>query len=287
MGEVRENSTSEEKAAPRYRVLAGFGSIADELPTIDTAMALARALEADIAGCFVKDVDLLNLAGLPFAKAMRPADRTVLKLEREHMERQISRAAANWERMLHAKASRSSVRCSYKITKGAYSAEIARETEATDIVVVNPLNLPHKPRDAVSLLLREVNEAMGAVIMPERCEWRAGGPIVLLMHDTEADQLVMGLARRIARAVGNEVVILMVDVDEENHRESRDAVAGIFGPDADVRYVRETRFGSVAAELAELQPSLVIVQPSASSPTDAAIELLLKSGRAPLMLVLR
>ena len=61
----------------RFRILAGFGSVADEEPTIDTALMLARALEADIAGYFVEDTDLLNLAALPFAKVVRPADRSV------------------------------------------------------------------------------------------------------------------------------------------------------------------------------------------------------------------
>ena len=78
----------------RFRIVAGFGSVANEGPTIDTALMLVRAFEADVAGYFIEDTDLLNLAALSFAKAMRPTDPTVRSVELSHMERAMARAAS-------------------------------------------------------------------------------------------------------------------------------------------------------------------------------------------------
>ncbi|MCP4317266.1 MAG: hypothetical protein GY789_14950 [Hyphomicrobiales bacterium] len=287
MTDVRGNSDKNGKKSRPFRVLAGFGSMADELPTIDAAMILARALEADITGCFVEDADLLNLAALPFAKAIRPSDRSVLQIEREQMEQQFSRAASNWQRTLFARSSHSSVRCSFKIMHGAYSTEIAREAVASDIVVINPLNLPYRAPNAASLLWHAIDEAMGMVIMPERSQWLPNGPVVLLISGSNADRSVLTIANRIARATGNQTVILTTDAAEGTRQQIRDTAFEIFASEADIRLVAESRLETAAVRIAELRPSFVILQPSKTSLSDASIALLLNSSQAPLMLMRR
>ncbi len=270
-----------------FRVLAGFGAIADEAATIDTAMALAQALEAEIAGCFVEDIDLLNLAALPFARAVRPADRSVEEIEHEQMQRQISRAASNWETMLEARARGARVRCSFKTMRGGYSAEIARETATTDIVVMNPANLPQHRQDAVSLLLHGLREAAGTVILPERHHKRAGGPIVLVATEPDGERSVFELAERIARTMGSRTIVLLGGDDPAGPSKARAVAQEVFGARADFRNLPGDHMSAIAATLADLHPSFVVLQPSAGSLTDAMIELLLNAGRAPLMLIRR
>lgn len=257
------------------------------MPTIDAAMTLARALEAEIAGCFVEDSDLLNLAALPFAKAIRPADRSVLQIERDQMEREFARAASTWQQTLFARSSHTSIRCSFKIMRGAYTAEIAREAVASDIVVINPVNLPYQPPNAISLLWQAIDEAMGTVIMPERGHWRADGPVVILISDTIADRSILTIAGRIAKATGNDMVLLMTDAAADVRQHVRDTAVELIGSDADVRVIPVSNLEAAAGQLTELRPSFVILQPSDKSLSDAAVAMLLKSGQAPLMLMRR
>lgn len=287
MYEETNNKAGNKNLPPPVRVLAGFGAIADEVATIDTAMTLAQALEADIAGCFVEDVDLLNLAALPFARAVRPADRSVLEIEHEQMKKQISRAASTCENQLIARASGASVRCSFKTMRGVYSAEIARETATSDIVVMNPLNLPHRRHDAVSLLVDGVRKARGAVVLPERYRRSTGGPVVLVTTGSDGEQTVFELADRIARGMNNKTIILSGSDEPADLTRVRSLAQEVFGSRADFRSVRGNHMPAIAAALAELQPSFVVLQPPARSLTDAIIESLLNAGRAPLMLMRR
>ena len=287
MAEGAKTSKESSKQSHPFRVIAGFGSIADELPTIEAAMMLARALEAEIAGCFIEDVDLLNLAALPFAKAIRPADRSVLQIEREQMERELARAATSCQRTLYARSSHTSVRCSFKIMRGAYSAEIAKEAVASDLVVINPLNLPLRPPNAISMLWQTIDEAMGTVIMPEHGHWRADGPVVVLHSGTHVDQSILGIAVRVARATGTETVLLAVDDLEDDRPKKRKRKTGPPVPGSGVRIIQARNLQTAAVHLSDLQPSLVVLQPSEPLLGDAAIALLLKASQAPLMLLRR
>ena len=267
------------------RVLAGFGSIADELPTIDAAMTLAQALEAEIEGCFIEDADLLNLSALPFAKAIRPADRSVQHIERHQMEREFARAASNWQRTLFAKSSRTSVHCSFKIMRGAYTTELAREAAASDLVVVNPANLPHRRPNAISLLWQAIEAAMGTVIMPERGCWHAEGPVVVLAAGSAFERSMLTIAGRISGATVGKSVLLTTDVKAGSSIDVSDLAGSQLGSRDDVRVVQAGNLETAAMRLSELRPSFVILQPSKATLSEVAISMLLNSGQAPLMLL--
>lgn len=280
-----EKKDKNKELIPGFRVLAGFGAIADEAPTIETAMALASALEADITGYFVEDVDLLNLAALPFARAVRPADRSVLDIEHDQMQRQIARAASVCEDLLLTRASGARVRCTFQTKKGGYLTEIARETATRDIVVVNPLNLPHRRRDAVSLLLDSVRQAVGAVILPEHARRGAGGPVVFVAAGPVGGPDGLDLAERIARTMTERTIVLTSNDEESADAQSRAAAPDAAGSSVGFRNVPGNHLQAVAATLEEVRPSFVVVQASSAPLTDPMIDLLLRSGRAPLLLL--
>ena len=263
----------------RFRILAGFGSVADEEPTIDTALMLARALEADIAGYFVEDTDLLNLAALPFAKAVRPTDRSVRDTELEHMQRTMARAAGNWKRALHASANRARIRCSFETKRGAYSAEIARACSTTDFVVVNPANLPRRSLNTVAGLLDQVRQAAGTVLLPESPGRSRRGPLVLIAAGDAADRHLFELAGRLARATGTRITVYAARGEAEA---IRTLAQETFDGDFDLHRT-QPRPVFTAAAIADLQPSLVLLRHSAL-PKDA-VGKILASGGALLLLI--
>ncbi len=262
----------------RFRILAGFGSVADEEPTIDTALMLARALEADIAGYFVEDTDLLNLAALPFAKAVRPTDRSVRDVELEHMQRTMTRAAGNWKRMLHASAGRARVNCSFETTRGAYSAEIARACATTDLVVVNPANMPRRTPDSVAGLLQRIREAAGTVLLPEGRSRARKGPLVLLATGEAADRRLFELTAQLATAAGRRIAI---EATQENAQAVRTLAQEILGTEFDLNRTTGPVSVSVAA-IAELRPSFILAR--RGTLPHGTVEKILAVGGAPLLL---
>jgi len=265
----------------RVRIVAGFGSVADERPTIDTAMALARALEADVAGYFVEDTDLLNLAALPFAKAMRPTDRSVLTVKLSQMEKEMARAAVNWRRALYASAGQARIRCSFETIRGAYSAEIARAGAATDVVIFNPANLPHRRPDSVSALLQRFEQAAGAVILPEQRPHRRG-PVVLVATGAPGESGLFETTERIARATGRDAVVLSVAGEEDADQRISDLAHMVFGSGIEIFRAPGGTLSAGAALLSQLEPSFIVLR----QPEPAAIvDVFLKAGQAPMLLM--
>lgn len=267
----------------QFRILAGFSCVVDEAPTIDTAMDLAQALEAEVAGCFVEDTDLLNLAALPFAKAVGPADRSIREVELSHMERTMSRAASSWRRALNASAEQARIRCSYQTMRGAYSAEIGRMCAAGDVVVLNPVNIPHHNPEAVSRMLRQLKDAAGTVLLPDTRHRSMRGPVVLMASGGAGEWKQFELAERIAREPRGRIEIIALPAPSDPVSNLLTLAREVFGREVKVHRVQTKQPAEVAALIADLQPSFTIVRHAALEMT--TIGAILRVGRAPLLVM--
>lgn len=261
------------------RVLAGFGSMADESATIEAALALARALESDVAGHFIEDTDLLNLAGLPFARFVRAADTSIQQVGADQMRRELERAALAWKRALYAGAERSSIRCTFQSSAGQYSAEIAKAPGPSDFIVFNPANLPHRHPQALARLLHALRGAAGTALLPERAARTAEGPVVIVTGDAGSEQL-LAMAARLTRILGRSALILTEQADMRGLRERAHA---LFTSDIDIQQLHDS--GSLAQVLSRLHPSFVIVERSIPVADSTGASLLLRAAAAPLLLL--
>lgn len=263
------------------RVLAGFGSLADESATIEAALTLARALESDVAGHFIEDTDLLNLAGLPFARIVRAADTSIQQVGADQMQRELERAALAWKRALYAGAERSSIRCTFQSSAGQYSAEIAKASGPSDFIVFNPANLPHRHPQALARLLHTLRGAAGTALLPERAARTAAGPVVIVTGDADSEGL-LALAARLTRILGRSALILTAQTDIRGLRERAHA---LFTSAIDIQQLHDSV--SLAQVLSRLHPSFVIVEQSARISDRVEASLLLRAAAAPLLLLRR
>ncbi len=272
------------RPAQRLRVVACLGSIGDEEKTIEAALALAGALHAEVAGCFVEESNLLDLAALPFARAVRPTGESSAPLDLPQMRQHIAGAAALWKRTLSARAERSRIAVTFDTMRGEYCAEIARVAAATDIVVVNPENVAGRARNAVAAILGAVRDPAVTVLLPGGRPRMQAGPVVLFAPDGVPDAAAFRLADRVASTTGAGIVVAILP-DGEGQPEAisaaaRDAVHG----ELRVRRLPTADIGSAAASVGELHPSFVIWPPRPDVAGRDA-ETLLRATRAPLLLM--
>ena len=239
------------EAVPR-RILAGLGPIADEMQTIEAALALAAALRAEITGHFVEESNLLDLAALPFTKTIRPSGRSIVPLELSQMEREISHAAATWRRTLSARAERSRISCTFRTTRGEYCTEIAKAAAAADIVVLNPANVAGRGRNAVAAILGAVRDAAVTVLLPEYRPRSGRGPVVLLAGAAVPGAETFHLAERIASITGTGLVVLAAGADGSMLDEIRAAARNAIDADMPVQQAPAPEMSIVAASAAAL-----------------------------------
>jgi len=127
------------------RVVVALEPVPCSAALLEAAVEVAGRLEAELVGLFVENVELLHLAGLPFAHEVGCSSATRRPLDVAAMERALRAAADEAQRRVAAAAARAPVRWSFRVTRGAFAAELMAAAETQDLVVAGrarPTALP-------------------------------------------------------------------------------------------------------------------------------------------------
>lgn len=164
---------------------------------LEIAAALAGALDVELAGIFVEDVNLLRLSGLPFAREIGLLTAQSSALSRPDVERSLQREAAAVQRQLAETAGRRRLRWSFHVARGQVGAELFALAGEFDTVVIG------KRARAGAWPLGDIPGA-GATLP------QGGGPVVVV-HDGSAGALrALQLAAKLARDRGVELRVLAI-----------------------------------------------------------------------------
>ena len=185
-------------------LLAVRGAARSDAP-IDLALQLAVALEAELAGVFIEDSDLLRVAALPFTRevgrvtgALRPLDPGEVEASLRRQAEQVRHALADLTRS-------SQVKWSFRVARGTLPGAVLSSARRADIVVAG------ERRPPVRRTAGEGVQTVTVVFEPDRSGVRtlttalnlAGGRVerlAILVPDAAAADLE-ALRRQAAQAV--------------------------------------------------------------------------------------
>jgi hypothetical protein len=85
---------------------------------LDQAARLARRMGAQLEGIFIEDIDLLQLAEMPFLREVRRSSHSVEVMNPVRMEQEFRVLARRAERLLGEQATRHHVSWSFRIWRG-------------------------------------------------------------------------------------------------------------------------------------------------------------------------
>lgn len=111
------------EASPRSRAM------------LEQAAALARAIEAELAGLFVEDVNLLRLCGLP-GHEIALSSGMARRLEQATMERELRAQAEELRRLLEMVAQAREIAWSFQISRGRRREELLGAARKHDLVLL-------------------------------------------------------------------------------------------------------------------------------------------------------
>lgn len=103
---------------------------------LEAAAALAAALDIELAGVFIEDINLLHLGGLPFTREVglfSPALRPFGVVE---AERALRREADEAQHLLSETAARLRLRWSFQVARGQVATELFALTAEPDLIVL-------------------------------------------------------------------------------------------------------------------------------------------------------
>ena len=106
------------------RILVALDGSPQSVAALEAAAHLAGLLEAELVGVFVEDVNLLRLAGLPFARVLQVPAATAQAIDEQEMEARLAAQAAQLRRELQKTAQRRALAHSFQVLRGLVAAEL-------------------------------------------------------------------------------------------------------------------------------------------------------------------
>lgn len=160
--------TAAKTLRPR-RIVVGLEALPRSRAVLRAAAEIAARTESELLALFVEDANLLEWAGLPFAREVGFPSAVPRALDALAMERRLRALAQEAERSLAALAHGTSLRWSYQVARGALMTELLAAAAESDLVVTAAL-AEWTPR-------RVASSARAAVLLLEELV-RPGTPVV-------------------------------------------------------------------------------------------------------------
>lgn len=161
---------------------------------LDAAAALAGALEAELVGLFVENVDLLHFAGLPFAHEIGFPSATRRALDVAGMERALRTRARQARELMARVGERNAVQWSFQIAPAASETPPPALVAEADLVVAHAMHAAELNRAPAVRIVRagDVSELRIAL------QAEGGGIVVLAGND---DALLGETLRKLIREI--------------------------------------------------------------------------------------
>lgn len=118
------------------RILVAVDAAPSSTGVLETAAQLARAFDAELNGIFVEDINLLRLAGLPFARELTWSTAVELHLDYQRMERALRGHAAHAQQAVVNITTQLKQHASLQIVRGQVIEELLRAAEGVDLFVL-------------------------------------------------------------------------------------------------------------------------------------------------------
>ena len=209
------------------RVLLALDISRRSRTALETAAALAAALDFELAGLFVEDVNLLRVGGLPFTRELGFFLHDTRIIDFEEMEQALHREAEEAQQLIAEKAARLQLRWSFHIARGQIADELFALAGDLDLVVLGK---------GARMGMRSLRDFMAAALPGEIRATRESHPVVAVYDGSVGAHRILELAQRLASAGNLELKVLVAaSTDAEFSRRASKAKvllkrAGIVSP---------------------------------------------------------
>ena len=270
------------------RILVALDASGASQAALEAAAQLAEQMEAELLGLFVEDINLLRLAGLPFAREVGFPSARTRRLESEDMERALRAQAARAQQALAQAAERVRVRWSFRVARGMVAAELLAAAESADLVALGMTGMQVSPRLRLGATAQAVvSGATGAVLVVSQgvC---LRSPVVALYDGSPASVQALELAARLLPDEEQRISVLVVaDDPQQARRLEAEAAARLKknGVQARFRLLAEADGASLRRAIQSETPGTLVLAAGMTALRDETIQELLEAGDCAVLLV--
>lgn len=267
------------------RVLVALDASAGSEAALRVAASVAAAFRSELAGVFVEDEDLLNLAALPFACEVMVRGGAIRRLDAAALERDMKARAAAARRLLSDVAAQSRLQWSFSIERGSLGEKLGAAAAAADIVCVGRDLAPTRWR--VALASRAARSGHAALLYVGQRPSAVGKPIIAVDDGTAAGRRAVQVGGRLATATGADLVVLITAADAMAARSIQDAARARLAeaPRVEFTPIVGADPDALMESLRVADGQLVIMSADAAPCVGADMDALIAAARCPVLVL--
>lgn len=268
------------------RILVALDASAHSLAALHEAATMAAAMQAELLGLFVEDINLIRIAGLPFARQISYPSGAEEPMSSGRLDRELKVRGELARKALAAAAERRHTPWSFRTVRGEVTGEILSAASQADLIFCGKTGWsPGRLLGSTALAL--VAGAPGAFLLVQQ-EAPEGDPIVALYDASSSCRHVLETAFRLAsiRQVGL-VIFISADTLETGDRLQQQATQLLNHRLKQVRFHRVYGLDprSIAQALRAEGGGLLVLAGDSWLAQESGIRQFLQLCRNPVMLI--
>lgn len=202
---------SEREVDPAIRrILVALDASVHSLAALEAASELADTLKAELVGIFVEDINLLHLAGLPFAREVSFLPVSERPLDSPSMERALRLQAERVRQALADVAWRRQLRWSFRVVRGQVAAELLTAALEVDLLALGRASWTSTRRVQLGATAREVVAQAPRPVLLLQHGHAICQPMQLVYDGSAAARRALATASRLASATGGDLTVMLV-----------------------------------------------------------------------------
>jgi len=276
------------------RILVALDASRHSLAALEAAVELAARLKAELAGLFVEDINLLRLAGLPFAREIRYPSAIIQQLDSPRLEQELKAQATRMRRALAAAAEQAQVAWSFRVVRGQVTAEVLAAALEADLLSLGISSWPSARRGRLGSTARTVAvEAPHTVLLLQHGD-KMRQPVLVTYDGSMASMRALALAVRLVQTTEQAdrlplTVLILADEEalDTAQRLEREVIAWLQerGLQANYRRLTRTDMPHLAQAVQAEQGGLLVLAGERLPIQAEAIQALLNKIDCPILLV--
>ncbi|MCI0396514.1 MAG: universal stress protein [Chloroflexi bacterium] len=191
------------------RILVALDASTHSLAALEAAAELAARRQAELIGLFVEDVNLVRLAGLPFAREVGGASATARPMSSDSVEQAMRLQAAQARRALAAAAERVHVSWSFRTVRGQVTASVLSAALEADLLAMGRVGWPLSRRTRLGSTARAAMAAAGSVLLLQQGR-NLSQPVLVTYDGSPAGKQALLVAAQLAQVSEDDLNVLLL-----------------------------------------------------------------------------
>jgi nucleotide-binding universal stress UspA family protein len=209
------------------RILAAVDATPDSAAVLDIAAQLASEFNAEQNGIFVEDINLLRLAGLPFARELTWSTAMELRLDYQRMERTLRGYAAHAQQAVVKLTTQLKLHASLQVVRGLVAQELLRAAENADLFILGKGGNVRGAR--IGAIAGQVLQQAQSSVLLVASQIHPYRTVMTIFTDDERSGRVLSAAAHAARAVHKRLLVLIPAAQPSDYQRLRDQARHMLG----------------------------------------------------------